>query len=75
MWHEINSNVADVCIYSSDCGLTISKRLSNIVLHLQDVGPVELGGIHELTLVGAACQLTEEVHQIEEAGRTPVQML
>lgn len=57
---------------TSDCGLTISKRLSNIVLHFHYIGPIELGGIHELILVGAACQLTEEVHQIEEAGRTPV---
>lgn len=57
----------------SDCGLTISKSLSNIILHFQYTGPIELGGIRELTLVRAACQLTEEVHQIEETCRTPVQ--
>lgn len=52
--------------------LTISKGLSNIVLHFYHVGSIQLGRVHELTLVGAACQLTEEVHQVEEAGRTPV---
>lgn len=51
--------------------LTISKCLSNIVLHLHYIGAIELGGIHKLTLVGAACQLTEEVHQIEETRWTP----
>lgn len=65
MWHGTK------IISTSDCGLTISKSLSYIVLHFHYIGPVELGGIHELTLVGAACQLTEEVHQIEEAGGTP----
>lgn len=48
----------------------MSERLSNIVLHFQYTGFIELGGIHELTLAGAACQLTEEVHQVEETGRT-----
>lgn len=52
--------------------LTISKGLSNIVLHFYYVGSPQLGSVHELTLVGAACELTEEVHQVEEAGRTPV---
>lgn len=52
--------------------LTISKGLSNIVLHFYYVGSTQLGSVHELTLVGAACELTEEVHQVEEAGRTPV---
>lgn len=56
---------------TSGCELTVSKCLSNIVLHFNYTGIVELGGIHELTLMGAACQLTEEVHQIEEAGGTP----
>lgn len=51
--------------------LTISKCICDIVLHFKYIGLVELGGIHELTLVGAACQLTEEVHQIEETGGTP----
>lgn len=57
------------------CELTVSERLSNIVLHFQYTGfqytgCIELGGIHELTLAGAARQLTEEVHQIEETGGT-----
>lgn len=56
---------------TSGCELTISKCLSNIVLHFQYIGRVDTGGIHELTLVGTACQLTEEVHQIEETGGTP----
>lgn len=52
--------------------LTISKGLSNVVLHFYDVGSVYLCGVQELTLVGAACELTEEVHQVEGASRTPV---
>lgn len=56
------------------CELTISKCFSNIVLHFHYISLIEFGAIHELTLVGAACQLTEEVHQIEETGRTSVQM-
>lgn len=51
--------------------LTISKGLSNIILHFYYVASTQLGSVHELTLVGAACELTEEVHQVEEAGRTP----
>lgn len=51
--------------------LTISKRLSNIIIHCNYIGAIKLSGIHKLTLVGAACQLTEEVHQVEETGRTP----
>lgn len=55
----------------SGCEFTIRECLSNIVLHFQYVLIVDLGGIHELTLVGAARQLTEEVHEIEETGGTP----
>lgn len=51
--------------------LTVRERLSNVVLHLHYIVTVKLGGIHKLTLMGAACQLTEQVHQIEETGRTP----
>ena len=53
------------------CELTASKSLSNVILHFRYTGAVDLRGIHELTLVGAACQLTEEVHQVEETGGTP----
>lgn len=51
---------------------TVSKGLSNIVLDFYYVAPTDFGRVHELTLVGAAGQLTKEVHQVEEAGRTPV---
>lgn len=54
------------------CQLTIGKSLSNKVAHFCYIFPNDAGGIEELTLMGAACQLTEEVHQIEEAGRTAV---
>lgn len=57
---------------ASGCELTVGKCLSNIVLYFHHIGPVECGGIHELTLVGAACQLTEKVHQVKETGGTPV---
>lgn len=56
----------------SDCELTISKSLSNVILHFHYIGSIELSGIHEPALLRAACQLTEEVHQIEETCRTPV---
>lgn len=52
--------------------LTISKGLSNVVLHFCYAGSVYLCGVHELALVGAARELTEEVHQVEGASRTPV---
>lgn len=52
--------------------LTICKFLPNIVLDFHNIGPVERGGIHELTLMRAACQLTEQGHQIEITRRTPV---
>ena len=55
------------------CELTISKCLSNVVLHFHHVAFFDLGGVHELTLVRAACQLTEEVHQVEETGGTTAQ--
>lgn len=48
----------------------MSKTLSDVILHFQNIGLVELGAVHELALVGAACQLTEEVHQIVETGGT-----
>lgn len=66
--HENNKSYA---FFPSGCELTVGKCLPNIVLHCHNIGPIELGGIHELTLVRAARQLTEEVHQVEETGRTP----
>lgn len=72
-WHENNEGDTVFFVSKSTSGskLTISKCLCDIVLHFKYIGGVQLGGIHELTLLGAACQLTEEGHQIEEAGGTP----
>ncbi len=73
-WDENNEGEAVFFFVSKSTSgreLTISKCICDIVLHFKYIGLVELGGIHELTLVGAACQLTEEVHQIEETGGTP----
>lgn len=51
--------------------LTVSKCFSNVVRHCDHAGDVDLGGVHKLTLVGAACQLAEEVYQIKKTGGTP----
>lgn len=51
--------------------LTASKGLADVVLHLHYAGSVYPCGVHELTLAGAARELTEEVHQVEGASGTP----
>lgn len=47
---------------------TIGKILRNVILHFLHVVPADFGGVHELALVRAACQLAEEVHQVGETG-------
>lgn len=57
--------------------LTVSKVLADVVRELDDVGVVvagvvrELGGVEEHALPGAAGQLAEQRHEVEEACRTP----
>lgn len=60
-----------LCVKRSDLERTVAKGLPNVILHFQHVCVVDLGGVHELALVRAARQLTEEVHQVGEAGGTP----
>lgn len=69
--HHARVGNLSAAVTPADRELTVGKRLSDVVLHFRDTGAIEVGAVHESTLVRAAGQLTEEVHEVAGTSRTP----